>query len=281
MLLTNARRYGRSSALALMSVLLMGTSPAWAQDAPPPVVVTGGLDFVNQYNFRGIRQNADGVSVWPYIDFGFTPFRGDGALKTLTVNVGTWNAVHSQDYPSGSKWYESDIYATLGFGFNATTLGLTYTSYRSPADRFAHVKELAVKLGFDDSAVLGRGALKPYGLVAFELTEDGQADAGLGRGTYIELGVAPGITGSKASLAIPVKVGLSASDYYEFGGDDSKFGYFSVAGIVTVPLGAHANVHGGVEIQTFGDSLKAFNQFGDDGDRSVAAIGSIGLGFSF
>ena len=89
------------------------------------------------------------------------------------------------------------------------------------------------------------------------------------------------------SIAFPIKVGLSASDYYEFGGlapftgDDSKFGYFSIAGIVTVPLGANFNVHGGAELQTFGENLKIYNGFGDDNDSSVAGIASIGLGFSF
>ena len=84
------------------------------------------------------------------------------------------------------------------------------------------------------------------------------------KGTYLELGVAPGYAGSKASLAVPVKVGLSASDYYEFGGEDEKFGYFSIAGIVTVPLGAHANIHGGAEFQAFGDSVKAYNKSDPD-----------------
>lgn len=266
-----------------LSAMVLGlgltASPALAQDPPPVVVVTGGLDVVNQYNFRGIRQNSEGVSIWPYVDFGFTPFRGEGGLKTMTLNVGSWNAIHSQinedDFGTGNKWYESDFYATLGFGFSKASLGVTYTSYTSPADLFTHVKELAVKVGVDDSAALGRAAMKPYALVAFELTDEGQADAGAAKGTYLELGVAPGYAGSKASLAVPIKVGLSASDYYEFGGDDEKFGYFSIAGIVTVPLGAHANVHGGVEFQTFGDSVKVYN------DQDSVGIASIGLGFSF
>jgi hypothetical protein len=277
----------RISVAALVLGLALGVSPAWAQD-PPPVVVTGGLDLVNQYNFRGIRQNTEGVSIWPYIDFGFTPYRGDGGLKTVGVNLGTWNAFNSQinedDFGTGNKWYESDLYATLGLGFGTTGLAFTYTSYTSPADLFAHVKELAVKLSYDDSGQLGRGALKPYLITAFELDDSGQADAGDSKGTYLELGVAPGYSGARASLAIPIKVGLSASDYYEFGtGEDSKFGYFSIAGIVTVPMGAHANIHGGVELQTFGDNVKAYNGFGDDDldPAGSAVIGSIGLGFAF
>ena len=284
MSLTNTGRYGRSLVLAMTGVVLMAASPVWAQDAPPPVIVTGGLDFVNQYNFRGIRQNTEGVSIWPYIDFGFTPYRSDGALKTVTVNLGTWNAGHSQinnvtnldgDVTS-NKWYESDLYATLGLGFGTTSLGFTYTSYTSPATLFSHVKELAVKFSVDDSGQLGRGALKPYALLAFELDDHGQADAGHHNGTYLELGVAPGVSGSRASLVVPVKVGLSAHNYYEFGQDeDSKFGFFSVAGLVTVPIGTHLNVHGGAEFQAFGDNVKAYN------GQDTAGIASIGLGFSF
>jgi hypothetical protein len=69
---------------------------------------------------------------------------------------------------------------------------------------------------------------------------------------------------------------LSAKDYYEFGtGSDSKFGYFSVAGIVTVPMGSNWNVHGGAEFQSFGDNVKAYN--GED----TMGIVSIGIGFSY
>lgn len=136
------------------------------------------------------------------------------------------------------------------------------------------MKELAVKASFDDSAALGRGALKPYTLVAFEM--DNQADAGDSTGTYIELGVAPGYSWPKVSLAVPVKVGLSGSDYYEFAtGSDSKFGFFSAGAMLTVPLGSHANIHFGGEFQAFGDNVSDYN------GQDAAGIGTIGLGFAF
>ena len=274
MLFTRAARFGLS-ALTALGVSVAAAQPASAQDAAPaapPVVVTGGLDFVNQYNFRGIRQNTEGVSIWPFIDFGFTPYRGDGALKIVSLNVGTWNAGHTSLH--GNKWYESDIYGTVGFGFESATVGFTYTSYTSPADLFAHVKELAVKVS--TPGPVGGVAFNPYGLVAFELSDDGQADAGVSKGRYLELGIAPGYAGARASLAVPVKVGLSAGDYYEFAsGDDSTFGYFSVGGLVTVPMGSHLNVHGGVEFQVFGDTVEAYN------GQDTAGIASIGLGFAF
>jgi hypothetical protein len=276
----------RIAVAALALALAVGVSPAWAQD-PPPVVVTGGLDMVNQYNFRGIRQNADGVSIWPYIDFGFTPYRGDGSLKTVGVNLGTWNAFNSEidgftnrdGETTGNKWYESDLYATVSFGLGTPTLAVTYTSYTSPANLFSHVKELAFKVSADDSAVLGRAALKPYALIAFELGTKpglGQADGGPEAGRYVELGVAPGFSGSRASFALPVKLGLSVGDYYELDGEDHKFGYFSVAGLVTVPMGSQLNVHGGVEFQALGETTEFLN----GGDASQI-IGSIGLGFAF
>lgn len=265
--------------LAGLALIALATSNAWAQN-DFKVAVTGGLDVTNQYNFRGIRQNTDDVSIWPYIDLGIPAFSGDGALKAVTINLGTWNALHTQ--LANNKAYESDFYATVGFGFSQTVLSFNYTSYTSPGDYFRHVKELGVKLAVDDTPMLGRGALKPYALVAFELDDDGQADAGGAKGTYIELGVAPGYSFPKASLAIPIKVGLSADDYYEFGyGNDSKFGYFSIGGIVTVPFGSHWNIHGGGELQAFGDNLKVYNAFGDDDDSSTAGIASIGVGFSF
>ena len=111
-------------------------APAAAQD--PKVAVTGGVDFSNRYSFRGIRQNGGEVSIWPFVDAGIPLSSGDGALKSVTLNLGTWNAFHTEidkasfvnrdGEPTGNKWYESDLYATLGLGFGTTTLGFTYTS---------------------------------------------------------------------------------------------------------------------------------------------------------
>ena len=247
--------------------------------------------------FRGIRQHSTGIALWPVADLGLAVYSGDGGLKSAGVNVGTWNSLHTgdtgQDGPTGKLWYESDFYATLGLGFGGgTSLATTYTAYTSPNNAFTTVKEIMFKLGVDDSAHLGKAALKPYALVAFEFDTApgvGQADGGSKAGRYLELGVAPGYAGSKASLAVPVKVGLSLADYYELNTGtaaapvfvDNTFGYFSVAGLVTVPLGGTTsfgawNLHGGVEYQALGDTTKAFN--GGDGSR---VIGSVGIGFAY
>lgn len=289
---THAARYGFSSVLAALLVVCL-SAPASAQNPPDPnpgnLTFTGSFDFLNTYMFRGIRQDDTKVIMWPAADLGMSVYSGDGGLKSVGVNVGSWNSLHTgsagSDGPSGKLWYEGDFYATLGLGFGGgVSLGTTYTAYTSPNNMFSTVKEIAFKLGVDDTAYLGRGALKPYALVAFELDTApglGQADAGDNAGTYVELGVAPGWSAPSATLTFPVKIGLSASDYYELQGVDNKFGYFSVAGVVTVPLGGTTsfgawNVHGGVEFQALGDTTKAIN-----GGEDTKVIGSFGFGLSY
>ena len=292
MLFSRAAHYGFSSVLATVLVTFLA-APASAQDPPDPnpgsLTFTGSFDFLNTYMFRGIRQDDTKLVMWPAADLGLAVYSGDGGLKSVGLNVGSWNSLHTgsagSDGPSGKLWYEGDFYATLGLGFGGgVSLGTTYTAYTSPNNMFSTVKEIAFKLGVDDSAYLGRGALKPYALVAIEMDTApglGQADAGENAGTYVELGIAPGWSAPSASLTFPVKVGLSASDYYELQGVDNKFGYFSVGGIVTVPLGGTTsfgawNVHGGVEFQALGDTTTAIN-----GGEDTKVIGSFGFGLSY
>src|SRR5688572_8237381 len=213
----------RAAAIGFAAALLSAT-PAAAQSSDPntgALSITGGFDFLNAYMFRGIPQDEGdfGSVMWPYADLGIALLSGDGALKSMGVNIGTWNSLHTGaaglDGPTGKLWYESDFYATVGFGFGGgTSVGVTYTAYTSPNGLFASVKELGFKFAVDDSGYLGGAAVKPYILLAKELDEDsGQADGGLELGTYLELGVAPGFTASRFSVAVPVKVGLSVSDY--------------------------------------------------------------------
>jgi hypothetical protein len=263
-------------------------SPAWAQGSADPnpgaLTLTGAFDFSNAYFFRGIPQDDTGVIMWPAGDLSFALHSGDSGLKSIAVNVGTWNSLHTgsagSDGPSGKLWYESDFYAGVGLGFGkGTTLGVTYTAYNSPNGSFGTVKEISFKVAVDDSGWLGKAAVKPYAVLAQEL--DGQADGGANEGTYLELGIGPGYSASRASLTVPIKVGLSLNDYYEGVSGDETFGFFSVAGVVTVPFARMPtrfgswNIHGGVEFLMLGERNEAV--FGD----SSHVIGSIGIGLSY
>ena len=279
--------------IAAATFALLSAQPAAAQTVPDPnsgsLTVTSSVDLTNTYMFRGIRQDDTKVMIWPAADLGLSVYSGDGALKSAAVDFGTWNSLHTGNagLESASKkmWYESDFYTSLSLGFGGgLSLGTTYTAYTSPNAGFSTVKELMVKLGVDDSTALGTAALKPYGIVAFEFATDpgvGQADAGLHAGRYLELGVGPGWSGSRASLTFPVKIGLSLANYYELDGVDHKFGYFSASAIGSLPLKVPAsygswNVHAGVEFQQLGTTTKAFN----NGDaQKVIVSGGVGLSY--
>ena len=122
-------------------------------------------------------------------------------------------------------------------------------------------------------------ASKPYVIVAREL--DGQADGGAEEGTYLEIGAAPGFPVAGLAVNVPLRAGFSLGDYYEGVSGDERFGFFSVAGIVTVPLSSMPtrvgswNIHGGVEYVYLGDRNAEIL-----GDTSKV-IGSIGIGLSY
>jgi hypothetical protein len=290
----------RRSALAIVAVVgvMVTSAPAFAQEPKDPnpgaLTLTGTVDFLNRYMFRGIRQNSTEMAIWPAVDLGMAAYSGEGGLKSVGINFGTWNSLHTgdtgQDGPSGKLWYESDFYAAFGLGFGGgTSLTTTYTAYTSPNNGFTTVKEIMFKLGVDDSGKLGKAAVKPYIAIAQEFDTDvarGQADGGDNAGTYLEIGIAPGYAASKAGIAFPIKVGMSVSDYYELAGEDHKFGFFSLAGIVTIPLGGTTsfgtwNIHGGVEYQRLGDTTAAFNLDDDGLPNKNQAIYSVGFGFSY
>jgi hypothetical protein len=268
-------------------VSCLGAAPARAQGTsadpnPGNLTLTAGLDGTNAYLFRGIPQDDTGVILQPFGDLGIKLREGDGWLRSVGVNVGLWNSLHTGVAgldELGKLWYEADFYAGLALSVGTrASVGVTYTSYNSPNNGFSSVREVSFKFAFDDSAILGRAAIRPYVLLAREL--DGQADGGATEGTYLELGAAPGV-GSRLRVSAPVRLGLSVADYYEGANGDERFGFVSVAGLVTVALSASPtrfgswNVHGGVEFVRLGDRNEAIL-----GDRSKV-IGSVGIGLSY
>ena len=270
------------------AVLLALTGSAAAQSKP--VTFVGAIDFPTVYFFRGIRQEADPkFTTFLAGDVGISLLSdGTGGIKTAGINLGTWNALMTgssgSDGPEDSAFYESDLYAGLTLGFqNGVSVTPMFTAYTSPNDMFTTVKEISFKVAHGSKYA-------PYGLIAFELGGDdsGQADGGQfsdgKKGTYLELGIGPSwpVAGGKATVGVPIKLGLSLKDYYEHPvtGEDSTFGYFDGGVLITVPFAEKFNVHGGVNFLGLGDTNAYFN--GDeDGDRSGWVIGSVGIGFTF
>jgi hypothetical protein len=256
-----------NGATAQPSAAGSAAAPAATEEAAPArrVTVTTGVDFTSAYLFRGIRQHSGGTIAQPSYDLGIALGHG------VSANVGGWNSVHST--AAAGNWYESDVYGSVTFTAGRLKPGVLYTSYTSPADSFATVQELAGVLAFDDSA--NPFPLSPKIVLAFELG-DGEADGGLNKGTYLELGVRPTLkVHPRATLAIPVKTGLSVNNYYEGPAGDDRFGFFDTGLQLSVPVvsgkGGSLEVHGGVDLMWLGDNLKLLNS--GDGFKPVSLIG--------
>jgi hypothetical protein len=259
-----------SASVAAASSASPAQTAATEPTAPKRLTVTTGLDFTSAYMFRGIRQHSGGTIAQPTFDLGV-------ALgKRVSMNVGNWDSVHSTA-PTGN-WYESDYYGSVTLTAGKLKPGALYTSYTSPADSFATVKELAGVLAVDDSK--SPFPFSPKAIVAFELG-DGQADAGTKKGIYLELGVKPNVKlARKLSVYIPVKTGLSLKDYYEGPLGNDRFGYFDTGFQLSVPAvtgkSGALEVHGGVDFMWLGDNLKLINE-----DKRMRPIGSIGFTYTY
>jgi hypothetical protein len=276
--------------MALLVTVVAGVTAGPAAAQTKRATFNGAIDFPTVYFFRGIRQEADPkFTTFVAGDLGISLLAdGSGGVKTAGINVGTWNAfltgTSGSEPLADSPFYESDLYASLTLGFGGgISFTPMFTAYTSPNDVFTTVKEVSFKVAHGSKYA-------PYGLVAFELGGDdsGQADGGQfgdgKKGTYLELGIGPSwpVAGGKATVGVPIKLGLSLKDYYEhpITGEDSKFGYIDAGVLITVPFAQKFNVHGGVNFLGLGDTNAFFN--GDeDGDRSSWVIASVGLGFTF
>ncbi len=278
-----AARQALVCASALLLCLVPGMVSAQSTANNPNtgrLTFTGGIDAPTVYIFRGILQEADPrITLWPYGDIGLRLSSGEGAVKRVNVNIGVWNSLQTGSSGSGGftehLHYAEDFYSTLSVGLaRGITAGLTYTAYTSPNQMFNTVKEVSVK-------VAQSGRINPYALVAFEVGESG-ADSGENAGRYLELGAAPAFQTGRMRLSVPVKLGMSLSNYYELAGDDHAFGYLDIGGLVTIPLSGSTsgfgswNIHGGVDVLTLGDTTKSFNS----GD-TMKVVGLVGVGVTY
>ena len=251
--MTAAHFFRALGIVVLIASCMTGTARAQNEGN---VSVGAGIDLVSNYYFRGIVQETSGAIAQPWLEAGI------GFANGISLAAGTWNSLHSKQKSGVTvpSWYESDFYAGLSFGANAWSTDVTYTKYMSPRGSWASVKEVAIGVGYDTFVA-------PYVIVAIEMNSVGGADRGNNDGTYFELGVEPGVSlnAEAVSVSIPIAVGLSLNNYYEGGGNDNSFGFFSAGASLGIPLDSIRAEYGSweftgnVSLLIFGDGLKAIN----------------------
>ena len=248
------------------------------------------LDWTNAYYFRGILQENQGVILQPAAKLTYTLAKTDDSQ--LDVFAGTWNSIQSRGTNAMTSndtfedWYECDLLGGLNYTVGKWTFVASYIAYTSPSAAFDTVQELDLSAGFDDSSALGNFALHPYALIGIELNPDGADGKNGRRGTYLELGISPGVDLHFGDWTVPLKfpviVGLSLDDYYEdASGQSDTFGYVQAGVKTSIPLssgtdGGRWTLNASVYGLFLGDNTAAFNS-GNDAE----AIGSIGLQFDF
>jgi hypothetical protein len=232
-------------------------------------------DFVTAYFFRGIVQERNGFIWQPSLDIGINLYEGEGALTSLDIGVGTWNSVHSnKTLASGSgptNWYESDVYPSLSATFvERVGTAITYQVYTSPNGAFATIQNLDLDLAYDDSGLWGDApfSLLPSALLSFELD---RTNFGEEEGVFLGFGLEPNYIFFEGeayplTVAFPLAVGLSLSDYYEDDSGNDTFGYFSFGLGFSVPLAFIPEDYGswstsiGIDVYVLGDNLEEANQ---------------------
>lgn len=237
------KRFG-FSVLAAAGLLVATSSPALAQAS-----VSAGVDFTNNYIFRGIPQTKNFVSSQPWIEVGAD------VSDSVSVVIGSWNSLF--DAPDGTPgaFYESDFYAGVSFATGNVGVDLSYIAYMSPSDWWdPAVQEIDLGFSFDHPVA-------PYATLAFEV--DGGADAGDDKGTYLELGIEP----SYGPVSFPVALGLGLNNYYETSAtEDNNYGFFSAGMTATAPVNDYLELWGGVSIVHLG-------QLGGDTTQGVVTFG--------
>ena len=183
-------------------------APAASPPDPNPgnLTVIGNVDFTNVYMFRGIRQDDTKVIIQPSAELDIALQSADKGLEEHEPQFRhVEQPAHWRCGPEQRRvgtrmlcdklWYESDFYTTLAFGFSGGSLGITYTAYTSPNAGFNNVKESMFKFGGDDSAALGKAALHPWVIAAFEFDADNghQADGGSKAGQVSRARREPGL----------------------------------------------------------------------------------------
>jgi hypothetical protein len=214
-----------------------------------------------------------------------------GPGQSFSLFAGSWNSIQSEKTLSEGggpdNWYESDFYAGLKANFFGNTEAKAfYIAYSYPNGAFNTVQEIDMQFQPQRRRVAREVGAQPLRAVRRRVR---QTALGTDKGAYAEIGSVRASRSSRAtpipvSLALPMKVGLSISDYYEdANGDDDTFGFFQGGPVVSDSrwrssrrvrlLGRERRRRA---LYAFGNNLKQYNE----GDTPWV-VGTTSITFSY
>jgi hypothetical protein len=168
------RRPRRPIAPALLAGIIAGISfapPAGAQEVVEPPVyrsnrpyeseveaaqpkesrfhLRGGIDYRDQYFFRGYNYASSGVILQPYFTALYTVYEDEHIA--ITPHVGAWFDLTEVKGPENPQHFnEFDAIAGVGVDCADFTFDFQWVLYKSPSERFQRSEEVGVDVIYHD-----------------------------------------------------------------------------------------------------------------------------------
>lgn len=189
-----------------------------ANPEPPAFFIEGGVDFRDQYFFRGYNRASSGVVFQPYFTLNYTIFEDEnvrvtphaGAFFSLTEDKGPKNPQH---------WSEFRADVGVAVEWADFTFDVQWLLITSPSEEFQRSEEVGIDIYYNDRALWGRSgpiaALNPTVTFFHEYYDqnDDESDA------FVGLGLEPefrpfDVAGCPVTISFPLAFGGSYNGYY-------------------------------------------------------------------
>jgi hypothetical protein len=179
--------------------------------------LTGGVDWRDQYFFRGYNYASSGVILQPYFTALYTVYRDEHIA--ITPHAGAWfNFTEVKGPEDPVHWNEVDLIGGVAVECADFTFDFQWVLYKSPSERFQRSEEIGVDITYDDSRFWPKSsaivALNPSVAFFHEYYDknDSESDAYVGIGLEPEL--RPFDLGRPVTISFPLTFGSSYNGYY-------------------------------------------------------------------
>lgn len=256
---------------------------AAANPQRPSFGVSGGLDYRDQYFFRGYHR-ASGSTLQPYFNLGYTLY--DEGDFSVTPHLGAFFSLTEEKGPENPQhWNEFRGDVGVAVEWSGLVFDFQWQLITSPSELFQRSEEIGVDVRYDDRYLWGKNAplaaLNPTLSFFHEYYDKNDSESDAYVGLRLEPELHPFDVGPVAvRLSFPLEVGGSYNGYYFTDeGKTDQVGYW-IAGIkaaVDLPVSRRwqrCSLEAEVDyIRLMADSVERAN--GGDGDDVTLRFGIV------